>query len=43
MQSKLDAITARINEVEESEWHRRQVDGMKGSWGKKRKTTKRKG
>ena len=31
MQSKLDALSARVNEVEESEWHRRQVDGKEGS------------
>ena len=31
MQSKLDVLTMRVNEVEESERHRRQVDGKEGN------------
>ena len=31
MQSKLQVLTMRVNEVEESEGHRRQVEGKEGS------------
>ena len=38
MQSKLEVLTTRVNEVEERVSDRRQVDGKEGNWGKKRQT-----
>ena len=38
MQSKLEVLTMRVNEVEERVSDRRQVDVKEGSWGKKIKT-----
>ena len=37
MQSKLDAVTAKVNEAKESKWPRRQIDGKEVSEEKREK------
>ena len=36
MQSTMVSLTSRVSETGEIQWHRRQNDGKKGSWGKER-------